>query len=140
MNTDQIKIDRQETEKILSQVESQRGSLVDSGSLQQSQQLSDHLRLLTASAIRKFGLGKRNKPLNDSRRKEIPNSSEQKYYLCEYSFEGNRYSLEIPAQSWKEAESRLRRISYGKVSGELKAVLPVRLGWLAKLIIWVKAH
>ena len=139
MNVKQFKPDRQELATILSQAESQQGNLADSGSLQPSLQLFGHLRLLAANAIRKLGLDRCDKPLNDSHRKERPDSSEQKYYLCEYSFEGNRYSLEIPAQSWKEAESRLRRISYGKVSGEIKAVLPVQLGWMARFIVWIKA-
>lgn len=138
MNTDQLKPDKQEPEKTLSQAESQQGSLADSDNLQQSQQLFGHLRLLTANAIHKLGLDKRNKPLNDSQKKERPNSSEQKYYLCEYSFEGDRYSLEIPAKSWKEAEAKLRRIAYGHISGEIKAVIPVQIGWLAKVIVSLK--
>ena len=139
MNIEQIKPDKQEPEKTFSRAESQQGNPAGSDSLQPSLQLFGHLRLLAASAIRKLGLDRCDKPLNDSHRKERPNSSGQKYYLCEYSFEGNRYSLEIPAQSWEEAESRLRKISYGKVSGEIKAVLPVQLGWIASLIVWIKA-
>jgi hypothetical protein len=138
MSIDQSKPDRRETDKKLSQAEYPRDSLADSYSLQQSQQLFDHLKPSDASATRRLGLDKCSKPLNDSHRKERPNSSEQKYYLCEYSFEGNRYSLEIPAGSWKEAECRLRRISYGIVAGEIKATLPVQLGWMAKLVVWLK--
>jgi hypothetical protein len=138
MNIDQSKPDRRETEKIPSQAECQQDSPADFDNLQQSQQLFDHWKLSISSAIRKLGLDKRSKPLNDSHRKECPDSSEQAYYLCEYSFEGDRYCLEIPAKSWKEAESRLRRISYGSVTGEIQAILPVQLGWLARLIVWVK--
>lgn len=137
MNRKQIKPDIQVQPKSLSQVEFQQGNPADSDSLQQSQQLFDHLKLSVSSAIRKLGLDKRSKPLSDSQKEERPNLSEQRYYLCEYSFEGDGYCLEIPAESWKEAESRLRKISYGKVTGEIRAILPIQLGWLAKLVVWI---
>lgn len=102
----------------------------------QSQQESDHLMTSTASATASHCLCTRSRPsVNLS--KELTNNSEQKYYLCEYQYEGEKWSFEIPAESWKDAQSRLARMAYGNVVGEIKAVLPVQLGILARLWIWI---
>jgi len=103
----------------------------------QSQQESDHLTLSTANATASHCLCIGNRPsVNLS--KELINSSEQKYYLCEYRYEGERWSFEITAKSWEDAEARLTRMAYGNVVGEVEAVLPVQLGLWAKLWVWAR--
>lgn len=57
----------------------------------------------------------------------MSNKSSQKYYLCDYQYEGETWCIEIPASSWEDAEARLKRLAYGRVVGEVKAVLPARL-------------
>ena len=57
-----------------------------------------------------------------------------KIYLFEYNFEGSWWQLDIPATSQAEAEARMKCISHrAKYVGELMAVLPVGLGWFARL-------
>uniref|UniRef100_A0A832H5H6 Uncharacterized protein n=1 Tax=Oscillatoriales cyanobacterium SpSt-402 TaxID=2282168 RepID=A0A832H5H6_9CYAN len=60
-----------------------------------------------------------------------------KTFICEYRFNNPRWGFEIKAASLEEAEQRLRSLSQGRVLGELKAVIPYQLGWLAKLWFWV---
>ena len=50
-----------------------------------------------------------------------------KTYIVKYQFDGDEYSIDIPARSWEEAEQRLQRIGLaGKVEGEvaMKIELP----------------
>ena len=63
-------------------------------------------------------------------------TSNEKTYLCEYSYGGDRWSFEIKANSHEEAERKLKRISYGKVLGELEAVIPYDFGWMARVWVW----
>ena len=65
-----------------------------------------------------------------------PNSSQWKTYTCEYRFRGKLYGLEIPAQSWEEAEARLNAIAHGEVLGELQFV--IKLGWIERIWQWVR--
>lgn len=48
-----------------------------------------------------------------------------KTYLITYPFKGERYSAEIIAENWGEAEDRLRALQYGKVDGEIVLKIPV---------------
>lgn len=75
-------------------------------------------------------------PQNSS---EVPgNFSEEETYLCEYFYGGSRWSIDITANSYEEAEAKLRSLSRGKVIGVVKASIPAHLGWIAKLIVAVK--
>jgi hypothetical protein len=55
--------------------------------------------------------------------------TEQPYktYSVEYPFQGGTWCFEIKAQSFQEAEARLKAIGWGKVVGELAVTLP---GWV----------
>jgi hypothetical protein len=70
--------------------------------------------------------------------KQSSNNNEQKYYLCDYQYEGETWCIEIAAESWEDAKARLKRIACAKVVGEVKAVVPVELGWFAKTIVFIK--
>ena len=50
----------------------------------------------------------------------------QKYYLCDYRYEGEKWCIEIPAESWEDAKARLKRIAHADVVGEVKATVPVQ--------------
>lgn len=55
---------------------------------------------------------------------------EQQYktYVCRYNYDGNPYSFEITAQSFAEAQKRLKCIgSNGKIDGELKLKVSIPL-------------
>lgn len=65
------------------------------------------------------------------------NHSKDRTYVCSYNYYGKPYSIEIQAESFEEAEKRLRSIGFnGKVDGELVTKVPVLVGqtWLQKLI------
>jgi hypothetical protein len=70
--------------------------------------------------------------------KELSNDSEQKYYLCDYQYKGDRWWIEIPAESWEDAKARLERLAYGRVVGEIKATLPLQFVLWTQLLIWLK--
>lgn len=58
-----------------------------------------------------------------------------KIYLCDYWYKGQQWSVEISAESWEEAQQRMRCVGQGKIVGELQVTLPCALGWAAKA--WV---
>lgn len=63
-----------------------------------------------------------------------------KTFLYTYLCDDNYYSLDIIANSREEAERRVKAIQYNcQYTGELKATLTVGMGWLARLICWVKS-
>jgi hypothetical protein len=47
-------------------------------------------------------------------------------YLIDYTFNGKTYCTTIVAETWEEAEKKLRAIrADGKVAGEVKLTIPV---------------
>jgi hypothetical protein len=66
------------------------------------------------------------------------NFSEEKTYLCDYSYAGSRWAVEIVATSFEDAEARLRALSRGTVAGEIKAIIPISPTWIDKLWQWAK--
>jgi hypothetical protein len=68
----------------------------------------------------------------------LVNSNQSKIYLCEYRYEGIQYSIEIPAKSYEDATARLKYLSQGRVLGEVKAIIPYRIGWIAQLSVKIR--
>jgi hypothetical protein len=85
------------------------------------------LQLSNASATSLERHGKSQNTLNDLLlgQYKCPNSSEYKIYLCDYRYEGHKWSIEIPATSFEDARKRLNALRYGEVVGELKLSLPI---------------
>ena len=51
---------------------------------------------------------------------------EFKTFLLDYRFNGNTWSIDLPATSWEDAEARLRAIlQTGHIEGELAARIPL---------------
>jgi hypothetical protein len=105
--------------------------------------LCDGLQPSTASANTLEHLGKSQNTLNDLLlgQYKCPNSSEHKIYLCDYQYEGHKWSIEISATSFEDAKKRLNALRYGEVVGELKLSVPVPMGqtWLNRLKKWVSS-
>ena len=61
-------------------------------------------------------------------------------YTLSYPYQGSIWALTIPAQSFEDAEARLKAMTWGKVDGALSFTLPgwACWPWLADLIIWWK--
>lgn len=51
-----------------------------------------------------------------------------KTFLISYNHEGQRWSAEIKARDWADAEARLARLAFGRIDGELVATVPASLG------------
>ena len=61
-----------------------------------------------------------------------------KRFLINYRHDGERYALELHANSELDAQERLRSLFYGQVCGELAFKLPVYAGPVAALICWLR--
>lgn len=60
-------------------------------------------------------------------------------YIVDYPFRGGTYGVLIDAENWDEASERIRSIgNYGTVKGEYVMTIPGHLGWLARLLVWMK--
>lgn len=58
-------------------------------------------------------------------RKRPSNSNNYKVYLCDYIYQGEKWSIEIQALSYKDAEDRMKVISKGEIIGKLVLRIPV---------------
>lgn len=75
----------------------------------------------------------------------VPNSSDTipkinhdntKPFLCSYHHDGAEWSVTLHARDWDDARARCNKLGYLRLDGELKAVIPVKAGWLVHL--WCK--
>ena len=55
---------------------------------------------------------------------QLYNNNFQKY-MCVYTFNRSKWSINIYAKSWEEAEERLVAISKGSIEGEVEEEIPV---------------
>lgn len=64
------------------------------------------------------------------------NFNEYKVYLCDYQHQGHKWSVEISAVSFEDAEQRLKALKYGKIVGELKLSIPVpaKQSWIDRFL------
>ena len=65
-------------------------------------------------------------------------------YLFSYPYNGGRFSLEIPADTKKEAVERFKMMPWGRYEGELIAKVPAETpDWFPELICrianWIKS-
>lgn len=57
-----------------------------------------------------------------------------KTFLVSYGYKGNQYSLDIKADSWEEAEERVKVLTWARVDGEVCCRIPCApFGWLNRL-------
>lgn len=107
------------------------------GTPRQSQQESDRLSPLAANASHLDDRDNSNKsPDNLHSADVLINASESKTYLCEYRYQGCTWSFEIIAESYEDAQARIRSLAYGKVLGEVKGTVSYELGWVAKALVF----
>lgn len=59
-----------------------------------------------------------------------------KKFCCSYHHDGAEWALDIDAYDWADAESRVSKLGYLRLDGELMGV--VSCGWIARLVCWVK--
>jgi hypothetical protein len=100
----------------------------------------DGLQPSVASATTFGHLGKSQNASNDLLLSQYncSNSSRYKIYLCDYQYNGHKWSIEIPATSFEDARKRLNALRCGEIVGELKLSIPVpiHLTWLTNLKKW----
>lgn len=63
---------------------------------------------------------------------------ETKTFVCHYQHDGTTWSLNIDAYDWADAEARVKKLGYLKLDGELMGTVPVRFGFIAKVICWIR--
>jgi hypothetical protein len=69
------------------------------------------------------------RPLSSVRADPAPRGPPMPIYLCEYAHRGASYSLDVPADSFEDAEARVASIRAGlRVAGELEGRIPVEPG------------
>lgn len=61
-----------------------------------------------------------------------------KTYLVSYRHEGAQWQIEVRAASDRDARERLAKLAYGQVDGELVARMPLKVGWLAKAMVFLR--
>ncbi len=61
-----------------------------------------------------------------------------KRFLFSYSFYGERYGFEVPAESLQEAQHRIGAMQLARYDGELQAEIPAYPGAsiLVRLVTW----
>jgi hypothetical protein len=67
-----------------------------------------------------------------------PSEIDFKTYLVSYRHDGAEWVVELKAASEQDARSRLGKLVYGKISGELVATIPAHAGWFAKAIVFLR--
>ena len=61
--------------------------------------------------------------------------NEFKVYLVDYDHDGKKWTFDLPARSWKDAEARLASIMTAHVEGELWRTFPARWGFLVRPLV-----
>ena len=65
---------------------------------------------------------------NNLKKKRKKTMKKLKTFTCSYNFEGSKWSFEIPAADFDDAQYRLRSIAgNGKVDGEIVVSIPIPL-------------
>ena len=64
--------------------------------------------------------------------------NEYKTYICEYNFEGSKWTVEIQAKSHEEAEARLRNVGYGQVLRKVKLQIQIPVNPFRQLLRFFK--
>ncbi|MDX1961602.1 MAG: hypothetical protein SFX18_00525 [Pirellulales bacterium] len=60
-----------------------------------------------------------------------------KVYLFKYYHDGSWWHIELPATDLEDAQARINKLPHAQALGELKAKIPVGLGFLAKFWCWL---
>lgn len=58
-----------------------------------------------------------------------------KTYLVSYPYQGARYSIEVAATDWADAEARIKQMCFAKVDGEVALKIPVPGGSLVHRLL-----
>jgi hypothetical protein len=58
-------------------------------------------------------------------RLDIREGEMMKQFICDFFYKGEPCSIHIPADSWEEAEAKMRQIGHGKIVGEIVAEVPI---------------
>ena len=61
-----------------------------------------------------------------------------KRYLVSYRHDGGSWNIELPADSFEDAQRRLSQLTFGRLDGEIVAKVPGGLGPLAALATAVR--
>ena len=59
-------------------------------------------------------------------------------YLCSYFYRGSRWSFEIQAESWSEAQERILAMRSATVDGQ--SVTKIEARWIERVRAWLKGR
>jgi len=62
-----------------------------------------------------------------------------KPFLCSYHHDGAEWSLTLHAYDFEDAAARCKKLGFLRLDGEIMAVVPAKLGFIVRLICWLKA-
>jgi hypothetical protein len=65
-------------------------------------------------------------------------SAQFQTYLFTYRHDDAEWTLEIKARNVHDAKARLKALPFARLDGELVAKVPLSLGPLAKLAVWLR--
>jgi hypothetical protein len=90
-----------------------------------------------ADSVRRIGCAEFRRAIF-ARERNLEMKPDTKTFLCSYHHDDALWSVEIHAYDWADAEARVKKLGYLKLDGELKVTIPVRLGFIAKLLCWIR--
>ena len=61
-----------------------------------------------------------------------------KRFVCSYSYQGQKWVVDVMAQDFEDAARRLQAISLGKVDGIHVMTIPARLSLLGRVLVWLR--
>lgn len=59
-------------------------------------------------------------------------------FLFSYHHDGSWWDLTVQAYDRKDALARQKKFPNARYDGELMAVVPARLGWIARLVVFLR--
>ena len=66
------------------------------------------------------------------------NDMRYKKFFFTYPFNGKKWCGEVYAQTWEEAEAKIRAMDWGKIDGEHVASIPASVGSWVPLLVWLR--
>ena len=63
---------------------------------------------------------------------------EYRLFTFEYGFDRKRFTGEVWARDWDEAQAKVQAMGWGKVDGQLLARVPASIGWWIPLFVWFR--
>jgi hypothetical protein len=64
--------------------------------------------------------------------------AQMEQYIIEYPYGREQWAVLIYAESFEDAEARLKAMGWGKVKGVVVGKVPHHFGWVVRIYAWVQ--